>query len=252
MKKVLATVLILVSVIVTSMFGCIDTKSYDGEHVDLYTEAINSLLFTKGHSNGVEFPIPSTVKLIETDSYGRKLYLYSESYFLIDSEICFSSLLISQKTEDDFVYFYENINFISKKKEQFKTVEFEESEIQALKDRNDWDKEINLSSCVAYEKRTMKKSVIADDDLIKEALCTKIDGIITIGEFYYLTEDKNGKFICYGEFTASEKTDFAVILFNKDLTYDTENCVLVLEDYFNYQEELAEFKSKNGWVSQER
>ena len=250
MKKIFLIFLIIVMLFFTSacfLFDCANNnKVYTGEYKDLYSVAINTLLWTKGHSNGAEFPTESRVKLLETDSFGRKLFLYEEAYFDLGG-ISFSSLLICQKSDKEKVYFYENINFISKEREAYYgTIDFSENEILALKQQNDWEKELNLEKCVIKEQRNSKKAIEVNDSTIKEALQT-IDGYKEHKSFYYLTSDKNGKFICYGQVTVNDEKAYVAILFNSDLTINDESSVFISQNHYSYQEDFARYKELNNW-----
>ncbi|MDE6661571.1 MAG: hypothetical protein K2J93_07095, partial [Anaeroplasmataceae bacterium] len=67
-------------------------KEYTGEHPHLYTEAINSLLWTYGHSTAADKFCNSEIEIIEEDEFGRVLFEYNEKYYIGD--LVFSSLLI--------------------------------------------------------------------------------------------------------------------------------------------------------------
>ena len=73
MKKLSALVLLLVLTLLI-LTGCY--SGYSGEHTDLYTVAINSILWTFGHSFGADFPMNSEIEIIEQDQYGRTLFTY--------------------------------------------------------------------------------------------------------------------------------------------------------------------------------
>lgn len=120
MRKLCAIALLLVLTLLI-LTGCY--SGYSGEHIDLYTVAINSLLWTNGWSMGYEARIDSEITILEQDSYGRVLFEYSESLFA--SGVSFSSIVVMQNCSDNFVYYYEDINFVSKEKEAYDTVEFD-------------------------------------------------------------------------------------------------------------------------------
>ena len=94
--------IILVAIMVAVLTnGCgllprYDTRFRAGDEA-LCSMAVNALLGTRGFTGG-EVPRPADVKIIEEDSYGRKLFIYYEGRRY--------NLLVSQKIEGEHVYFY--------------------------------------------------------------------------------------------------------------------------------------------------
>ena len=67
-------------VIIGLVFNGCTYKEYKGEYPDLYTVAINSILWNNGHSYGADKAVDSNIEVIETDEYGRILFSYYEKY----------------------------------------------------------------------------------------------------------------------------------------------------------------------------
>ena len=62
------------------------------------------------------------------------------------SDVAFSSMIIMQHSTESHVYYYKDINFISKEKVSHSNVkvEFDVTAVEYLKEANDWNKELNL------------------------------------------------------------------------------------------------------------
>ena len=245
MKRIL--LLFLCIALSFSIVGCYN--HYAGDHEDLYTVAINSLLWNLGHSYLTEYACDSEITIIEEDSHGRILFSYTEKYFAGD-DIAFSSLLICQKIADDCVYYYPDYNFISvqKDKHSMDPVDFDDDKIENLKEVNDWGQEINLNKCIKKEISNQKKKVPVSEERLEEILSAQYKGYKNHSTFY-LTEDDCGRFICYSRVSTvndeaeAVKSEYVVILFNSDLTYS----FYVPTDYYNYQDEFKEFKEQARW-----
>lgn len=137
--------------LLTVLTGCAacSYKGYSGNYPDLYTVAINSLLWNKGHSDKIDRFCDSEINILEKDEIGRILYIYYEDYY-DGGTISFSSLIIAQYLADDYVYYYEDCNYLIKEQEFYadELSEFSREEIEELKKANDWDKELDLSKCI--------------------------------------------------------------------------------------------------------
>ena len=131
---------------------------YDGGHDDLYTVAVNNMFYIQGYTNNGEITYNPEISIIETDNYGRTLFFYNESYGA--KETYTMAFLIMQKSEDGYVYYYQDecyLPFIddsdyfwhgTKNGEDYKkAVDMSADLIKALKDKNDWNKEITIGKC---------------------------------------------------------------------------------------------------------
>jgi hypothetical protein len=148
-KKVLILIAILIVFIPISILwdrSLSYRPKYTGEHPELFSVAVNSLLGTKGYAQS-ERPFQPELVLQEEDNYGRKLFFYNEL-----EGISAYSLVISQKSDSEYVYFYPDYNFISSEDEVFS-----DEETEVLKRKNDWGKEINEDKCTKTNIVTKKK-----------------------------------------------------------------------------------------------
>lgn len=169
MKKKLNFLFIFVTIVLTSclLIACrAKWDGYKGDYPELYTIAISSLPEVKGYeydsSHGKFQPM---LEVIEEDSFGRKLFAYSETF---STTVGTDYLLISQMYDDKYVYFYSELNYMYTQRELFditnldKYICFEPKnfsnkacffieDIKQLKEQNDWNKEIDENKCIKAE-----------------------------------------------------------------------------------------------------
>lgn len=188
---------------------------------------------------GADLVFDSEISIIETDSFGRVLYTYKESYFR--NGVSFCSLLIVQKNDDGYVYYYEDFNFISK---EGRNSEFNAEEIELLKERNDWNEELNLEKCAQKIITNDKQPSWQKQDMFEE-MFPMYKSVF----FCFLTSDAYGRDIYYGHVSPSFDSEsdirFFVILFD----VDSSHYILEIEkeSLYDYQEELAAFKKAHSW-----
>lgn len=229
--------------------GCF-YKGYSGEYPELFTVAINSLLWNKGHSDLTDKYCDSEIKVLEKDEYGRTLYMYYEDYYVGDT-ISFSALIISQYSLDGYVYYYEDCNYLIKEQEMRSKElrEFSQEEIANLKKANDWGKELVLTKCTKKQIVRKKQRIPNNEKAIRRKVIERYNAKDGNTFVDYLTNDVNGYFIFYGlvRYIDKSENDYYVAIANAQ--GDIIDW-LVPNNLYNYQEELKSFKQKNGWVSE--
>lgn len=129
---------------------------YKGKYPHLYTVAVYSLL-TEGRISGAESYGAADVQKLDEDTYGRELFVYYGSPIVLNEDYqgaC--SVLICQKHDGAYAYWYDNENYIlapyygyAEEKDngvyedRFKGIT--EEQIEELKEKNDWGKAIDES-----------------------------------------------------------------------------------------------------------
>lgn len=78
----------------------------------------------------------------ETDAYGRELFLYQSELYAIDGRQ--DIWVISQKTEGDYVYYYEDFFYITCPN----SGEISQADLSILKEKNDWNKPLEQAKMV--------------------------------------------------------------------------------------------------------
>jgi hypothetical protein len=254
-QKIFSVVIVFLSI--TLLAGCDRTAYYQGEDLDLYSVAVNSLLGVNGYGGKGSRP---KIEVIEEDSFGRKLFSYvgdglGNSY----------NLLICQKSDDKYAYYYPDFNFISAaynliNVENIFTIE----EVNKLKELNDWDKEINEEKSVKVEIKHKKDQPMITNDrknqfelIFKEvAKETGYKGNDSIFRYaIYCTSDYYGRTLYYaygigrdvngeGVSPSSLSKEFElVIIFKIDETF----VYMELLDEYEYQAEVNQLKDLSNW-----
>ena len=246
MKRILLTVLAVIMLF--SVGGC-SKKPYAGDRADLYTVALNSLLWVSGVSWEGDKETDPTIEILEEDSYGRVLFTYREKNF--GSVMSFCSMLIMQKTEDGSVYFYPDVNAVCLRVTlNGESTSFPEETIASLKEQNDWNKEVDVEKCVKKEIGATPLESIKEGkenaEIIYEALSQYKTP--TQWTFYKGMSDDYGRAIYHGWMVDSEgRWESLALLLNLDMTYDSETCYFTPANRYDYMDELQAFKALNHW-----
>ncbi len=135
------------SMLIPHLCSCFAITKYLGDHTDLYTVAVNNVFAIDGYMSNGEVIYDPVIEVIETDEYGRVLFFYDEYYDdSIQPSIGYGmAFVIMQKSEDGYVYFYQDdcyvpyFDVVDEFDEVMKRVDPEV--LEALKARNDWDLE---------------------------------------------------------------------------------------------------------------
>ena len=235
--------IVIVIAIFLSLCSCGKTSyKYKEQYKDLYTVAIHSVLWINGCSFETDLKCDPNIEVWEQDSYGRVLFSYTEKFY---ADFSCSYLIISQKTENDFVYYYPDYNFIlTEKSDRFsdECADFSDDEIERLKVLNDWEQEFNSDKCEKKAICDTRLEIPLTEDQLNNAIDSHNDQHGT-QRFCYLTEDRYGRFVCFGYVL----DDYFAILFNPDGTYCSDTCFFTPDDFYNYQDEFREFKEQNNW-----
>lgn len=266
-KKTLAFLFILISIF---SFGSCGFR-YRGEHIDLYTVAVNNIFAAKGYFSNGEASFDPTIEVIERDSYGRVMFFYNEGPLSVFGR----ALVIMQKSDGDTVYYYQDTCQIPhiyteypENYREFKYNEiYSEEEIALLKDVNDWNKPLDLEKCtkaevsnekndegyLGLEEENFEKYIM---EYAKEQGYKGNDGIYRFS--YYCNKDIYGREIYYvwgvgrdvkgeGVSPKSESRNFElVMIFNSDKTCSLDN-IYEIRDPKECYEAIKALKEKCGW-----
>ena len=241
MKKMCVCVVLII--MLSSTLACY--PKYEIECPEFYTVAVNSLLWNRGYSFSADATIAPDISVVETDEYGRILFQYTEKYF--SQDIAFSSLLILQSSDEEFVYFYEDVNLACKEKPPYavEQVKFDQAQIDDLKTKNDWNMPINIDKCVKKRIINEKMDVPIDDNTFEEVFSSYENYVNNIT--FTLTEDGYGKTLLYSIVCIEDSGNYI----NKYIVTLFENGSFLVsfepEVLYDYQHELREFKENNGW-----
>ena len=254
MKKTISFVLLLL-VLLLSLTGCIkkgySNHEYSGEYSDLYTVAINSVLWNNGHSFSADKYANSQIEIIDRDEYGRILFTYYEKYYA-GAGISHSALIVLQSSNEKEVFYYEDANYIVKEQTLYtQNIEaFENAEIEQLKLENDWNQEIKFDKCIKKE-IIKQKQVVPYEEQIKNRIVDEFS--LTARKYslftHFLTYDSsNSKFIIYGYIRINEKEGtYFIALAESDNESLKSLKFLVPSNVFDCKTDFIDFKEENNW-----
>lgn len=210
-----------------------EPREYRGDEVGIWTEAVYSIL-------GVEGLGTDGVEVIEVDNYGRKLYSFNDS---VNFNGIGNYILISQMEDNEYIYYYDNFNFLP-----IIDRYYSETKVYELKESNDWNKDMNISKCIKQRKKREKKKSQINDSVIKTVFKT-LSGIDT--DYFprlYDIDFENKHLFCLTEYGGGyTNIETYVIIIKLDGSYENENSLIKIDDIYNYNEQLAEFKRLNNW-----
>ena len=179
----------------------------------------------------------ATCEPIERDSFGRILYTYSTRNFL--SEIQETVYVICQKYDSEYVYFYEDICYLP--------IDRSDDELETLKTKNDWDKELDLSKMSRRTNDITFDLVLnTSNDLVwnkAENVWSKALGVEVsdIKEMCIVDEDPSGNVICFSKVSGLVDKRYFVFCSSE---YEIE--YMEIKSYSDLSE-LYSFKAKCGW-----
>ena len=255
-SAVLITVM-LTTILLASCAGRRGQEDYRGEYPELFSVAINSLLGAKGYWTS-EIRHEAGVSPFGEDIYGRIIFSYWEN-----SGVSTNTLLVMQKSDEEYAYFYPNINFISAPLEylirhydengRFYRASFPGEMIEELKKLNDWGLPLEPERMVSVEVVRTKRSGPFGRNELRDAYRFALGDYAHNRHVHYtfFRTDEFGRsiylFSRWPSMVASTDNRHSIVLFQPDGTFDENIGVMHLTDFFNYQSQLAGFKDLNDW-----
>lgn len=236
--------LIILTVVLTSCDP--PTFVYRGDNQALYTAANNSIL-------GMKTGEVDELYVVEKDAYGRTLYFVKTKSWMNHGEDNYvAALLISQADSDTEVSYYEYENVIWLYTSYFNIDSdtvfsfFTDEQISQLKERNDWNKNIDFDKLITknictsdyksdfIEKKEIKKIIIElfgdDDNIFSDPLTQYSNGKGT----YLIGSRINDNGDDYsGEY-------YIVVLLPQDSQNNQKYIYEKVEDIYKCQEQLNE------------
>lgn len=251
---------------------------YKGDHPDLYTVAVNNFFGCNGYISE-EQPFNPQIDVLETDRYGRVLFSYDEEYWDMNTNAAppykdsdggtfLSACFVMQKSDGENVYYYaDDCDLIFEKSDGTDIAVPPESDLEALKKRNDWDLPPDETKWTQKKIVTRNEGAIPDyEDVLESIVEAYAEGLVAEGgdqsiyrfsrfstadsfgrELYYvygLTSDLHGEGISPD--SASADFQFAVIL-TPGMPPDLQKSILLIPNTRGIEPALQQLKADNGW-----
>ncbi|MCL2864742.1 MAG: hypothetical protein FWE25_04270 [Lachnospiraceae bacterium] len=224
--------------------GCFGRRGveYVGEHPELYSVALASILGRRGRGLEARGTGQPSVSLTEQDDYGRMFFFYGEGDGI-------AGRVIVQKVEGDYAYFYQHYNFILTSRDY--DLRFSPEDIEVLKKTNSWNQPMSDDSAFVRVRisRHRDSGPISNSRLIEVhhqafSSSTASNRQIT-GNTFFLRTDNYGRAVYYWDAVRGENS--VAMLFQPDHSIDLEMGLFEITDRVRYQTELREFMEANGW-----
>ena len=183
-------------------------------------------------------------EIIEKDSYGRvlgELYIYDSLDDKIEEGSHKTYVFICQKTTREYVYFYEDINYLFPG--------YDNQDLEKLKEVNDWNKELNESKMsrrevsFTYDMAINVKKILTGTELrylVCETFNVEEDDVLRVAAIDY-DNISNEIFWCKILIDGQEKAYCVRVNSNKEVAY-----VEFTSGEFEYETYVA-FKRSCGW-----
>ena len=232
-KKIILVIMLLV--LSLSLSACYNSAPDEDSIYGLLSAYCVPGMFNDGELRGkVED------KVLERDDYGRVLYQYNAYNNLTEQNEY--AWVIGQKYDDDYVYFYEDICYI--------TEDFSDSNVENLKSLNDWGKPLN-------ESKMSRRKLEYYDTALKIHTPTSLfygDVINALASNLNVERNSLNAYFCDDNAQNQELYWVSVIIETGEtkmylaILDDKYNVVISeLEDMDNTKNDIAEFKKSHGW-----
>lgn len=249
--KIASPIVCIILLLNLSSCFAIDPDPYaGGKHKDLYALVNCTVPGAPGYDN-------VTIDIIETDSYGRTLFRFSScSQFYHDAAKNsnandFRNLrayVICQKSNDNTVYYMENVCYLTTKSWS----DISEEDLLSFKQDNMWDQEFDEDKCsIRKFIKSLRYSFPSEDELV-DILGTPSDSTNFITSV--VSVDRNGRTLAFvREISSASSYEYryckSYILISDENGEYSRECSIEIQDFYNHQEDLATLKQASGWVN---
>lgn len=145
MTRVLALLMVL-ALVTVSLCGCWVNTTYTGPYPELCSVAWANLGMVYGYVPAGEIVYEPDLEVLETDSYGRVLFSYSEKeYYDSDTEGLYL-LIMQAKTDNEALYYPEDCYRFIVTEVNAEPI-YDTETIMQLKELNDWERPLDESRC---------------------------------------------------------------------------------------------------------
>lgn len=233
------------------LVSCRDTDIYNGKDPELHSVALESIVGSRSDRMNEVFRI-------EEDSYGRVLFAFfgTNLYWTFNGREDILAIVIAQKTDGDFVYYYDSVNVMAVSVDQLNerltlnllVSYFDEEDIEELKVKNDWNKPINDK--LLFETKVTRKKTCEVQVRELQPYEELLKGVIHSGFEQCYGKDRNGYMLLSVVSRTSNYSSrtFTVnlMIVNKNHELISPDAVMRVTDIFD-MEAIKRFKEENGW-----
>ena len=255
--RLLALMMALCLILLSSCIPFDPVWRYDGEHSALAAAAIYSI---PGASSSSE----DTVLILENDQYGRTLYACYLSSSLLTWEYGASksilAILVTQKSDAQKTYFYGEQNYLfafvptdegKALSAELVTRYFSESDLLSLKENNRWNQGMIENDPLLSSASIQLEKGENLNDTAKEAIRKKAGNNIRYEFLRRDSQDHSLYFILslvhHEDTNSDEPIWYIAMIDSTGSLMDGGNAIQKLDKSENVAHQILEFKDKYGW-----
>lgn len=180
----------------------------------------------------------SQVAVLEKDDYGRILFSYSAPN--VTTQEAETVLVICQKIDDEYVYFYEDICYTHQYDNQ--------DAIKIIKEQNDWNQPLDHSKMsrrpnqITFDLFIAGNSTLLYGKVIQATARELGVSSSQLTQLHFIDADNSGNELYWSSCIENSINQSYLLLVSSD--YDV--CVMKLDDV-DISDVIGNFKSENGW-----
>lgn len=180
----------------------------------------------------------SQVAVLEEDNYGRIMFSYSAPN--VTTQKAETVLVMCQKIDDEYVYFYEDICYTSQYDNH--------DAIKMIKEQNDWNQPLDHSKMsrrpnqITFDLFIAGNSTLLYGNVIQAAARELGVSSSQLTQLHFVDADNSGNELYWRSCIENSINQSYLLLVSSD--YDV--CAMKLDDV-DISDVIGNFKSENGW-----
>ena len=181
----------------------------------------------------------SQVSVLEEDDYGRIMFSYSAPN--VTTQETETVLVMCQKIDDEYVYFYEDICY---------TFQYDNQDaIKVIKEQNDWNQPLDQSKMsrrpnqITFDLFITSNSTLLYGNVIQAAARELGVSSSQVTQLHFIDADNSGNELYWSGSSENSTNQSYLLLVSSD--YDV--CVMKLDDDVGISAVISDLKSENGW-----
>lgn len=229
------SILLVVILALIGISGCAN----ESEHLSLKTcgaYAVPGMFHSELKGSGMAYDV------VEEDAYGRTLFTFSAEHHM--TEKIEYALVICQKYDGSYVYFYEDVCYL--------LGTYSEEDLAELKVRNDWGVALNEDKMSRRSnKSTADSFIVTDGNLEYKEMQSAFRKKLRLSEdqritWYLWDVDSSGKHLGYLTVEHTDFTESFILIVSLDYEISIFDSSWGEGEIID-AESLAEFKRENDW-----
>jgi hypothetical protein len=232
-----------------NIFGLFGDFYYRANYPELWSATLGMVPGLSGFLGGVTGGLSPSIEVVEVDSFGRVMFLYTEYFASVGSGS--RRMMVVQIVEENYVYFYPHYNHIIYPLEHLRggrriareQLQMANSWNQEMSDASEFDR-VEISRI--RDRGPIPSTVLLETySIIFPNTETRYEGLAA--GMVFLRTDRYGRAVYLAVGSGSEWIGvYFAVVFNSDHTFDLETSVVEMVGD-DYQTDLRLLMEANGW-----